>query len=52
MPIITSYSLTNSVTGALNTFVTTGDQARPSVEEKGNWRYHLACAELLDAIAP
>jgi len=36
MPVITSYSLANSVSGALNTFVTAGDQARPTVHVKGN----------------
>ena len=40
MPIITSYSLANSVSGALNTLVTAGDQARPTVVARsinGDW---------------
>jgi hypothetical protein len=34
MPVITSYSFANSVSGALNTAVTAGDQARPTVVAK------------------
>jgi hypothetical protein len=40
MPIITSYSFVNSVSGALNTLVTAGDQARPTVAARsinGEW---------------
>ena len=42
MPVITSYSLANSVSGALNTAVTAGDQARPTVVGKGSSEWFAA----------